>query len=581
MRRFSALRRAALAGLALTGAFGLAPALAQDGGVSAVPLEGRADGAPIARITVVLARGSGNAARDQAALARLRASIAKLEGRSFSRSLIERELGAARARLGVGRIDFRIVSGAIPGTLGVLVEVDTAGATAGAPPAPTGALVGQPERLPVLYRSDRALLTLLINGGFGLYADPNPWFGQTRALIGRSPLAGRLRGSSPAWTEGYIEYGLAGATQLGDSPFYLYGALTGLTSWSLGQDIYRADARSMTGVEKAYAGLLYVDPTTGGSLNVSVGRQNFTLNDGFLIHFVRGSGNIGQRAGLYLGPRNATAFSAIADGSLGPWSFKAFYIDPNELPLVDSRTTFAGLNLRYQITPTLSVDGSFITIPESGASFQTPGGVRLPKEGLRTLAGHLRWNSAFGVEGLWLAGELAHQTSDRFAMSAWASYGLIGYQAAHLPWSPSLSYRYSHASGDNPRTRRYERFDPLLSTGLGNWLQGVTFGKLTSNANLQVHRLQFNLQPTPALNLTFDWHLLRAPQRNNLGANPVLAQLSSHDIGQEFTTTVRWAINRTLYLQSLVSVAVPGKALRDAGLRKNWTTLQASLYWNF
>jgi hypothetical protein len=581
MRRFPVLSRAALAGFALAGAVCVAPALAQDGGVAAVPLEGRADGAPISRVDVVLTRSSGNPARDQAAVVRLRASLAKLEGRTFSRALVERELGAARGRLGPGRIDFRLVSGTIPGTLGVLVELDTAGTVAGEPPAASGALLGERERFPVLYRSDRAFLTLLINGGFGLYADPNPWFGQTRALIGRSPLAGRLPGSSPAWTEGFIEYGLAGATQLGDSPFYAYGALTGITSWSLGQDIYRADARSITGVEKAYAGLLYIDPNTGGSLNVSVGRQNFTLNDGFLIHFVRGSGNIGQRGGTYLGPRNASAFSAIADGTLGPWSFKAFYIDPNELPLVDSRTTFAGLNLRYQITPTLSVDGSFIAIPESGASLQAPGGVRLPKEGLRTIAGHVRWNNAFQVEGLWLGSELAHQTSDRFAMSAWSGYGLIGYQAAHLPWSPSLSYRYSHASGDNPRTARYERFDPLLSTGLGNWLQGVTFGKLTSNSNLAVHRLQFNLQPTPALNLTFDWHLLRAPERNNLGSNPVLAQLSSHDIGQEFTTTLRWAINRNLFLQSLVSVAVPGRALRDAGATKNWTTLQSSLYWTF
>jgi hypothetical protein len=581
MSRRRAVRHIALASLALAGAFAMAPAAAQDGGVAAVPLEGRAEGAPISRIDVVLARGSGNTARDEAAVLRLRAGMARLEGRSYSRALIERELGVARGRLGVGRIDHRVVSGAIPGAIGVVVEVDTAGEAAGAPPAPSGALVGQPERLPVLYRSDRAFLTLLINGGFGIYADPNPWFGRTQALIGKSPLAGRLPGRSPAWTEGFVEYGLGGATQLGDSPFYVYGALTGITSWSLGQDIYRADARSLTGVEKAYAGLLYIDPAMGGSFNVSVGRQNFTLNDGFLIHFVRGSGNIGKRGGLYLGPRNASSFSAITDATWGPWSFKAFYIDPNELRLVDSRSTFAGVNLRYQITPTLSVDGTLITVPESGTSFQAPGGVRLPKEGLRTVAGHIRWNSAFGVEGLWLGSEIAHQTSDRFAMDAWAGYGLIGYQAAQLPWSPSLSYRYSHATGDNPRTGRYERYDPLLSTGLGNWLQGVTFGKLTSNANLAVHRLQFNLQPNPMLNLTFDWHLLRAPERNNLGANPVLAQLSSHDLGQEFTTTARWAINRQLYLQSFVSAAVPGKALRDAGLRKTWTTLQASLYWTY
>ncbi len=165
-------------------------------------------------------------------------------------------------------------------------------------------------------------------------------------------------------------------------------------------------------------------------------------------------------------------------------------------------------------------------------------------------------------------------------MSAYAAYGLIGYQAAHLPWSPSLSYRLSYASGDNPNSASYNRFDPLLSTGLGNWLQGISFGKLTSNSNLSVHRLQFNVVPMPTLNVTFDWHILRAPARNNLGSNPALSTLTSSDIGQEFTLTGRWAINRNLYLQTIGSIAVPGRALRNIGARQNWTTLQASLYWS-
>ena len=70
-----------------------------------------------------------------------------------------------------------------------------------------------------------------------------------------------------------------------------------------------------------------------------------------------------------------------------------------------------------------------------------------------------------------------------------------------------------------------------------------------------------------------------APQLNNLGGNPALSVLTSHDLGQEFTLTGRWAINKTYYLQALGSVAVPGKALRDVGATTPWTTLQASLYW--
>lgn len=566
-RKLGRGRLLALAALAFS--FAAPAALAQVGQGGGIPIPARADGATVAEVRVALTDDGGNPARGRAAATRLAESLRDLEGRPYSRGLVERRLAAARARLGLGRIDHRLLPSAGLGEVTIAVEIDL-----------SATRLARPQLL-TLIQNDRLYLTAILAGGVGVYSDPNVWFGRPDLFLNLNPLAGRLPGRVPAWTEGFVEFGLAGAAQLGDSPFYLYGALTGLTSWSLGQDFFRADRRSVTGIEKAYGGLLYVDPDTGNSFNVSLGRQTVTLNDGFLIHFVRGAANAGLRGASYIGARTANDFSAVADGRFGPWSFKAFYIDPNELPLVDSRSTFAGLNLRYAITPTLSIDASWITVPRSTSTFATPDGRRLPREGLQTVAGHLRWNRAFGVDGLWFASEIAHQTHDRYAMSAWAGYGLIGYQAARLPWSPSLSYRYAYATGDDPATRRYERFDPLLSTGLGNWLQGVIFGKITSNANLAVHRLQFNLAPTPALNITFDWHLLRAPERNNLGSNPLIARLSSTDIGQEFSLTARWAMNRNLYLQGIASLAVPGKALREAGATKSWTTLQASLYWTF
>jgi hypothetical protein len=568
VRRRRRTWRAALGCAALAASFWCGPALSQQGG--AIPLAGSADGAPIIRVDVELSRASGNATRDGAALARLRQSLEGLEGRSFSRLLVETRLAKSRAQLGPGQIDYRLLDGPVPGSVILKVELDTSADAAGKPPA-----------FPVLHRSDRAFLTAIIGGGLGVYSDDRPWFGQPGAFLRGSPVAGSLPGRRTSWTEGHIETGLGGALQLGDSPFFLYGAATWLTAWSRGQDVFRGDSRTNGQMEKGYAGLLFVDPSSGASINASFGRQNVTLNDGFLIHFVRGSANAGLRGASYIGARNANDFSAVVNGEFGPLSFKGFYIDPNELPVVESRSVFQGGNLRYAITPDLSVDATYIEVPRSESNLILPGGVRQPREGLRTHAGHLRWNHALGVEGLWLGGEYAEQTHERFAMRARAGYGLIGYQAAYLPWSPSLSYRYSHATGDDPSTARYERFDPLLSTGLGNWLQGITFGKITSNSNLAVHRLQFNLVPMPSLNLTFDWHLLRAPELNNLGSNPVISRLSSHDIGQEFTGTARWAINRSLYLQAIASVAVPGRALRDAGATKNWTTLQASLYWNY
>jgi hypothetical protein len=563
--------------LALALVFGSVAAGAQTGGDSGgtIPLPDRADGAPIERVDVVLAGSSGNAAREGAAVARLRDTLSALEGRPYSRLLVEGRLNAARQRLGQGRITHLLRDGASPGRVRLEIVLDL---SQGTPDVPAAV---QAPAFPVLHQDGRSLVTAIVTGGFGFYSDPNPWFGQAAQFTRGSPIAGRRPGAQPGWTEGFVEAGLGFATQIGDSPFYAFGAMTVSTSWSLGQDIYRDDSRIHTAIERGYGGLLYVDPSTGGALNISVGRQNVTLNDGFLIHFVRGSANIGERGGLYLGPRNANDFSVLVEGRQGPWSLKAFYIDPNELETLESRTTFAGINIGYAITPDLRVDASVILIPRSNSTFVVPSGGRLAREGLTTIAGHIRWNRAFGVAGLWLESEIAHQSHDRFDMSAFAGYGLIGYQASRLPWTPSLSYRYAYHSGDDPQTERYERFDPLLSTGLGNWLQGVTFGKVTTNSNLAVHRLQFNVTPDPRLNVTFDWHLLRAPERNNLGGNPLLSQLSSQDLGQEFTLTGRWAIDRNWYLQAIASVAVPGRALRDLGADRPWTTLQASFYWSF
>ena len=462
------------------------------------------DGVPIERVQVELRRGSGNGARDRATVVRLQGQFSALEGTSFSKALIESMLVAPRSRIGVGSIHYRLLDAPRIGSVVLLIEVDTAASQPDQPPTGTqGALSGQGvSALPTLHQDNRSTLSMILSSGLGAYSDANPWFGRADLFTSGSPIAGERPGRRASWTEGFAEAGIHGATQVGATPYYAYGAFSALTSWSVGQDIYRSDTRSFTAIEQAYAGVLYADPDTDASFNVSVGRQNISLNDGFLIHFVRGSSNIAERGGTYIGPRNANDFSLVADVRSGAWSAKAFYIDPDELPLVDSRSTFAGLNVRRTVTPTLSFDASVIAVPRSNSTFALPAGDRLRRKGLMTWAGHAHWRRAFGTDGMWAEGELAHQTHRHHPVSAWAGYGLMGYRFHGMPWKPSLSYRYAHASGDKPQSSRYERFDPLLSTGLGNWLQGITFGKVTSNSNLAVHRIQFNVTPEPQLNLT-------------------------------------------------------------------------------
>lgn len=579
--RKRALRIAALPLFVLCG---LPQAEAQD--VSAarpavLPLPGEAEGAGIGAVSVRLRKSSGNAERDATAQATARRLTQSLGGSEFSATEARRILAQLIAEETISDAEFYLLPSAPQTGITLVFDID---ATSGpkAKREPTGLFLGNPSSFPVLYENDRAILRTIIGAGLGGYSDVNAWFGRPDLFNRRNPLAGRLPGRSSAWNEGYLELGVGGAAQLGDSNLYGFGAVTGMFSWTLGQDIFRDDNRSFLDFEKAYAGALYVSPENRKNhLKFSVGRQTYTLNDGFLVNAVRGSTNAGERGGLYLGPRLTNDFSVLAQGTYDRWNYAAFFIDPNEVESLESDSTFLGANLRYNFSDRFSADTTFITIPHSKSRFSTPSGVSIPREGLNTVAGHVKWTGAFETPGLWLEGELAHQFHPGEDVSAFAYYGTVGYLIKEMSWTPSLSYRYAYFSGDDPNTPRYERFDPLLSTGLGIWLQGVSFGKITTNSNLETHRIQLNVAPDERLNLTFDYYLLRAPELNNLGSNPALSTLSSHDLGQELSLSARWSATKSLYVQALVSHAIPGTALRDIGADRNWTTFQVSLYGGF
>lgn len=446
---------------------------------------------------------------------------------------------------------------------------------------------GEPDQLPTLYQDDRSVLKFTLNAGLGGFTDLQPWFGAPGSFTKNNPLVqnpslGAQTGSSATWFETYVEYGLIGSTQLGDSPFYAYGAASGMTTSAAGQDIFWDGGRTQTNVEKLYAGLLYAG-TQGGSASVSVGRQNFSLNDGFLISQYGSQHNAGPRAGVYLAPRTTQDASVLTQIQWDNWTLKGFYLNPNEYEPIESNTKVAGGNLRYTFTPSFYVDGSYINVPSSDSMYFVPDGSTLTRAGLQTFAGHIRWADPKVLKGLWIESEYAHQSNSNYSMNAYGAYATIGYLASSLPWTPSLSYRYATFSGDNPNTATYERFDPLFSGGVGEWLQGISMGKIFSQSNRIVHRVRLNVSPVPELNLTLDYFKNFANQVNNLGGFPALSNLSSTDLGQELQFVARWAINSHFFFQGVIGYAMPGNAIVAAtgNTAKPWTTFQAQLFWNW
>jgi hypothetical protein len=577
------IRTALACAVALMGAGFALPALAQDGiasgagqyGPSVRPVGQAAIGLTISRVEVEIVTSSGDPARDQAALQAARAATGVLRGRAYRPVLVDTALDFLVSDGTIRAASHRTTYDGARSTLGIVVSLDLSPV----PPLDTAEAEEEPG-FPIIYKDDRRELTFILNTGAGVYSDTNPWFGQPELFNEFNPLAGNLPGSQTTWGEAYLEFGIGGATQFGDSDYFLFGAVSGLFSLSRGQDIFTDANRNFLHPAKGYVGVLYSDPGTGDSAQLSFGRQTWTLNSGFLISMISGSSNAGERGATFLGPRNTTDFSAVATGEFGRTRFSLFYIDPDELENLESNTTFAGVNLGYQFTDAFTMDASLITIPTSDSTYRTPAGDTLTREGTLTWGLHALWRPK-SPDHFWVEGEAYTQTNPNYDMQAQAWYGTVGYIWDSLPWSPSISYRYASFSGDDPDTDRFERFDGLMTNGFGNWLQGMSFGKVYRNGNLNTHRIQANVSPREGMNLTFSWHQLRADELNNLGGNPALSQLTSRDIGNEYTGTLRWGIDRNRYLQVVASHAVPGRALRDIGADDPWSTLQASLYVSF
>lgn len=583
-------RRALAAGLLAACAAG--PAAAQIGGAGVgiggpgrLGLPALSDGQSLGAVEVAV-RGPAVPGLDRDALTELaRRAFGLSAGGIFNPLLAEAGLARVRALPGVRDAGYTLSLDAATQALVLRLRVvpgNGPGARQGM--AAGGGLGG----FPVIWQDDRSLLRVLANGGLGVFSDGDPWFGRPLNFTRRNPLvadppAGAGTGPRATWFETYVEYGLAGATRLGDSPFYAYGAVTGLTALSAGRDIFRDNTRTTTTVEKLYAGLIYAPLDGDLRVNASVGRQNFTLNDGFLVSQYGMQWNAGPRPGVYLAPRTTTDMSGLLTVRYGRWVFTGFYLDPNEYEPIESNTKLLGGNLRFNITDRFRVDATMMYVPSSDTRYALPDGRREGRQGLRVYAGHARWADPAVLDGLWLESEVAHEDNANFAMSAWAGYATLGYLARTLPWSPSLSYRYAAFSGDDPTTGRYDRFDALYSGGLNEWLQGISITKASPNANRGTHRIRLNVAPKPGTTVTFDLFLHRAESLTNLGGNPALATLISHDLGQEYQVTLRAPIGDRLYFLGVAGVAVPGTAIRAAagGTAHDWTTLQAQLFWNF
>lgn len=446
----------------------------------------------------------------------------------------------------------------------------------------SGMLVsGRNSDFPVIYENDHSRFVFIANGGIGIFSDTDPWFGGYGEVFNRnSPIADDPLGpGTSTWVEAYLEPGLGGISRILDGPIYAYGAVSYAFSGSVGHDIYNSGTRGFGDFEKLYAGLIWDLPGEDHLLDVSVGRQVYQLRDGFLLSKVPVSTSVGERAALYLGPRLTSHNTALLRAKRGNLAVDAFRIEPSELDAISTNTRLMGLNLSYRFADAEAAL-TYLHVPKSDSVYRAPNDVRLPRAGLRTYNPSLSLKRVLGLEGAWVKAEFAYQDHEEFDMSAKAGYVWAGYEALEMAWRPAISYRWSKFSGDDPETATFERFDPLFSGGLGNFLPGIVFSKTYKNANLVTNRATLSVKPRTGLEIVLDYFHHRAARLNNLGGIGPLQTLTSRDIGQEVTLTAYQYIGTHAFLQAIASVGLPGQAIEQAlpGNADPWVTLQLALY---
>jgi hypothetical protein len=538
------------------------------------------DNRPVGTVSVTIANPSADAALNDRVTDAVRRSLALFPGTRFSQDRADAAIGQARRNPAVAAIAYDIAPGTT-GTVDVAVTV-TLVDDANPQQGEGWFLTGDRSDFPLAYDQDGTRLQFKLEALTLYYANNNAWYGRPDLMLAGNPLvAGRPAGAGyDDWVETYLHYGIYGITPLSQN-FYVYGGLSAITSGSYGQELFTDETRTYTGVEDAYLGFITGRTDAAGNrlaFNLSAGRQRFTLANAFLIANTAANGD--ERAALQANARWSADLVVLGQLVWNDTKIEAFWVDPDELPLLDSDTAIAGVNVESILSPGLLLGASWLTVPRSNQSYFSPvGTIAGTREGLDLWDARITYTQPGGQPGFFGGAEFARQTNRNFDMDARAAYGEIGYSWANATWSPALSYRLSYFSGDDPDTATYERWDPLLSGGTGEqWVQGANHFKVVQDSNVIAHRLQGRLRIAPRVELVPQLWAFYADQTNNIGGNPALTFMTDDEYGYEANLTVKWFASRNIYVHGHIAYTVPGQAVTDAlgGTEEDW--LSAMLF---
>lgn len=538
----------------------------------------------IESVDVKIDNPSPDSELDERLVDRVRTGLGLFPGDTFSRTTAEFNLARVRRASQFEKTTIKLTPGP---TGGVSITILVTLGPAAAGDEGRGALITRKfSDLPVLYDKDGTFLRIKLEGIAMYYGDDNAWYGQPGPLLSGNPLVrGRPAGAGYSnWTEGFVHAGISGITPLRDN-VYTYGSFSSIYSGSIGQELFTDESRGYIGIEDAFVGIVGGETSEKGDrfiFNASGGRQRFGVGDGFLIANTASNGD--NRGALQSNPRWAADTLVLGQAKYNNTKIEAFYLDPDELPVVDSKTVLAGVNFETRTTRGIELGAMFLYVPTSNFSYFTTTDV-FSREGLQVYDGRIRSQPNPAAAGPFIASEAAIQRHDQIDMLALGWSTESGYAFADkLSWSPTVSYRYASFSGDDASTSRFERWDPLLSGDNGErWVQGINHFKIFQNSNLSTHRIQMRLRPDPKIELVPQLWFFSADETTNLGGNPAFSFLSGTYLGSETNLTLKWFFSPRVMLQAHVAATFPSStAERTVGVDLDpWFSTMAFLRASF
>ncbi|CAA7620767.1 conserved hypothetical protein [Candidatus Terasakiella magnetica] len=377
----------------------------------------------------------------------------------------------------------------------------------------------------------------------------------------------------------------------------------------------------LLGIENLYLGWKSGKLVTGldeNALDLSGGRQSFKVADGFLIS--NGVTNQGQRGMYWTQSRTAFSQTGIARFGTGPVRGDVFYLQnetanakmPRGLydsaktkvvggniewfetvaaeegkPAKDGNANFADrkwyVGLTYFNVIDANDNGPFAFGHNDAANSVVTNTLSSNRNGMNVVSAHVGGNMLpflpdFSLYGNYVI-ERNAKANHKVSANAW--YIEPGYQLSEVAWTPKLSYRYAHFSGDNNANDATKKaYDPFfynaITRGFGTWFIGEIVGNyVIANSNVNINQLTFSVNPTDTVKLSvLAFNYAYDARTQNAGVR-------SSDLAREVDFAVEWAITDNLSWSTAFGAAKAGSGYKQnisansnpAGLPMNSTWL--------